>query len=387
MRGRAGSAPCTSVADARRVALRALLRIETEGAYANLVVPTALGRAQLSDRDRNFATDLVYGVTRMRRALDAAIDPHLRAPVEAEVRSALRLGAYQLLFLGTPAHAAVSATVGVAPLRARGLANAVLRRVAESGWPDDLDEATRLSYPDWIVEQMVADWGRDDALAALTAMNEPATATRRDDGYVQDEASQWVAKMIGATPGQRIADVCAAPGGKATLLAQGVGSHGVVVALDRAPARVGLVVENARTTKATAVRPLVGDATTPPLRAGSFDHVLVDAPCSGLGVLRRRPDARWRVAPADPEDLASLARSILLASAALVREGGTLTFSVCTTTAAETSAVDRWAAESLAGFEALEPPGAPWRGHERGAVLLPQDAGTDGMYVLRLGRP
>lgn len=375
------------MADTRRIALRALLRIDTDGAYANLVVPAETGRARLSDRDRNFVTDLVYGTTRMRRALDAAIDAHLRGPVEPEVRAALRLGAYQLLILQTPAHAAVSATVSVVPLRARGLANAVLRRVAEARWPDRLDDATRLSYPDWIVERMVADWGREEALAALAAMNEPAEATMRSDGYVQDRASQWVADSIPAAPGQRVADVCAAPGGKATMLGQRVGPDGVVAALDRAPGRVGLLVENARTTRTTALRPLVGDATAPPLRAGSFHHVLVDAPCSGLGVLRRRPDARWRVQPTDPGELAALARTMLLAAAPLVAAGGTLTYSVCTTTATETAHIDDWAADVLAGFTAVEPPGRPWRAHGRGAILLPHDAGTDGMFVLRLARP
>ncbi|HVE93602.1 MAG TPA: transcription antitermination factor NusB [Acidimicrobiales bacterium] len=375
------------MADTRRIALRALVRIDTEGAYANLVVPAAIGRTRLSDRDRHFVTDLVYGTTRMRRALDAAIDPHLRGPVEPEVRAALRLGAYQLLFLQTPAHAAVSATVGVVPLRARGLANAVLRRVAETGHANASDDATRLSYPDWVVERLVAEWG-DDALAALEAMNVPAETTVRADGYVQDKASQWVAESIPARPGEFVADVCAAPGGKATILGHRVGREGKVVALDRAPARVGLIAQNARTTKARAVRAAVGDATAPPLRAGAFHHVLVDAPCSGLGVLRRRPDARWRVRPTDPADLAQLAKRILAASAPLVAPGGTLTYSVCTFTHAETSDVDEWAAGALSEFAVLDPPGSPWRRHGRGgAVLLPQDAGTDGMFILRLGRP
>ncbi len=157
---------------ARRVALEALARVEDGGAYANLVVPSILDRAGLRSDDRGLVTDLVYGTTRMRRACDAAVDRFLVTDPEPVARRALRMGAYQLLFRGVPPHAAVGATVGAVPKRARGFVNAVLRRVADAGgdvaWPDD---ATRLSYPDWVVERLVADLGRDDALGALAAMN------------------------------------------------------------------------------------------------------------------------------------------------------------------------------------------------------------------------
>jgi len=131
----------------------------------------------------------------------------------------------------------------------------------------------------------------------------------------------------------------------------------------------------------------VGDATAPPMRPASFDHVLVDAPCSGLGVLRRRADARWRVQPADPGQLGALARRMLAAAATLVGSGGSLTYSVCTMTREETIEVDEWASVSLDGLGLIDPPGPPWRPHGRGAVLLPHDADTDGMYLLRLVRP
>jgi 16S rRNA (cytosine967-C5)-methyltransferase len=189
--------------------MQALARID-EGGFANLVVPELLATSRLSQRDRAFATALVYGVTRMRRALDLLVDRFVMRPLDGATRNALRLGAHQLHHLGTPAHAAVSATVAVAPPRSRGLVNAVLRRVAEAPvtWPDD---ATRLSYPDWVVDRLVEDLGEADALAALSQMNEPAAATVRDDGYTQDLASQWVATAVGAGPGERVADLCAAP--------------------------------------------------------------------------------------------------------------------------------------------------------------------------------
>jgi 16S rRNA (cytosine967-C5)-methyltransferase len=132
--------------------------------------------------------------------------------------------------------------------------------------------------------------------------------------------------------------------------------------------------------------PVVGDGRRPPLVAGAFDRVLLDAPCSGIGVLRRRPDARWRLDPDAIDELAALQRELLAAAAPLVRPGGVLVYSVCTLTDAETVAVDEWAATALADLVALDPPAAPWRAHGRGALLLPQAAGTDGMYVLTLRR-
>ncbi|HET6809638.1 MAG TPA: transcription antitermination factor NusB [Acidimicrobiales bacterium] len=368
---------------ARRVAVEALLRID-EGAYANLVVPAVIGRSRLAERDRALATELAYGGTRMRRACDFLVDRFLRGPVEGPVRVVLRMGAYQLHWMGLPPHAVVSTTVECAPRRARGLVNAVLRRVADAGpveWPDP---AIELSYPDWIVQRLSADLGGEAARAALEQMNRPPAVTVRADGYVQDRASQWVAGYVPVEAGDIVADVCAAPGGKATALAHRGPS--VVAALDVREGRAGLVRENAARVGATSVGAVVGDGTRAPLRRGAFDRVLVDAPCSGLGVLRRRPDARWRVESDAPGRLQQLQQRLLAEAAALVRPGGTLVYSVCTLTAEETVGVDAWAEVTLPSFGALAPPGDPWRGHGRGALLLPQDADTDGMFVLGLER-
>ncbi|MCB1251503.1 MAG: hypothetical protein KDB36_18960 [Acidimicrobiales bacterium] len=370
----------------RGLAVDALDRID-EGAYANLVLPPMLDRSGLDQRDRHFVTELVYGATRRRRALDHLVDAHLRRPPDRTTRSVLRLGAYQLLELGTPPHAAVGQTVSVAPERTKGLVNAVLRKVATTvgqgsiRWPS---LGVELSYPDWVVDRLVTDLGRADAEAALAAMNEAPVVTTRADGYVQDEASQWVAAAVDARPGLRVADLCAAPGGKATAMA---GDGAFVVAADARPGRAALVAANARKLGcAERVAVVVADGTAPPLPPASVDRVLVDAPCSGLGVLRRRPDARWRVSPGDVEDLAALQVALVRAAAPLVRPGGLLVYSVCTLTEAETVGVDRRAAEALAEFEALTPLGAPWRPHGRGSLLLPHDAGTDGMFVVRLRR-
>lgn len=383
--GRSATPTSGPVPDARRVAVEALVRIDQDGAYANLVLPKLLERSKLSERDRAFATQLVYGTVRARRKCDWFVDRFALGDLDPHVRAALRLGTYQLRVLGTPAHAAVSATVDTVPRRARGLVNAVLRKVAdaEDAWPS---EAVRLSYPDWVLDRLTADLGPDDALGALEAMNGAAAAVERPDGYTQDQASQWVAHAVGAQRGELVLDLCAAPGGKATALAQ-VGA--VVVAADRRPARVGLMVGNrARVHLDPAQLPaLVADGLHPPFAPGSFDRVLVDAPCSGLGSLRRRPDARWRLDQDAPARLAELQRGLLSAAAPLVRPGGTLVYSVCTLTEAETTAVADDFAASHPDWSHADVPGAPWRPWGTGALLLPQAAGTDGMALFTWRAP
>lgn len=361
----------------RALALEALGRIE-DGAYANLVVPAMLSSSDLDERDRHLVTSLVYGTTRMRRACDHLVRPHLRHDPRPEVLDALHLGAYQLAFLGTPAHAAVSTTVDLVHERARGFVNAVLRKVAAEvaagiRWPEG--PGVRLSYPDWIVDELTALFGAAAAEAALLQMDEPATVTERDDGYVQDRASQWVAAAVAAQPDERILDLCAAPGGKATAMAA---AGADVVAADARPGRCRLIASNVRRLGAAVTAIVAADGRQAPFRPGTFDKVLLDAPCTGLGVLRRRPDARWRVTPDDVHSLARLQRRLLDAAVALTRPGGTIVYSVCTLSEEETLGVDR------PDLEALEPPPAPFRPAGRGAFLLPQAAGTDGMYLLRL---
>lgn len=368
---------------ARRVALDALVRIDEDDAYANLILGPVLDRSGLDDpRDRGLVTDLVYGTTRMRRACDALVAPFVNRPLDPPVRAALRLGAYQIHLAGIPAHAAVSATVGAVPNKVRGFVNAVLRRVAEvqPSWPD---EATRLSYPDWIVERLRADLGEERAIRALEQMNRAPRVHRRPDRYTQDLASQWVVELVEAGEGDRVADLCAAPGGKATALSA---AGAWVAATDLRAGRVGLVVSNIETTGARHVAVAVADALAPPFAAGSLDRVLVDAPCSGLGVLRRRADARWRIGSGDVGELADLQRRIVDTAADLVRPGGLLVYSVCTLTSEETLGVDDHLAATRPDLEPLDPPGDPWIPWGRGGLLLPQAADTDGMMVLRLRR-
>ena len=360
--------------NAREVAYEALLRIDHEGAYANLVVPALLDRSSLSDQDRRFVTDLVYGTTRMRRACESLVERFVLTEPDPEVRTLLRLGAYQLAFGGTAPHAAVGETVELAHPKVRGFVNAILRRVAgaEKVWPDD---ASRLSYPDWIVDRFVAELGEFEGFAALECMNEPPPVHERADGYIQDRASGWVADLVGAVAGERVLDVCSAPGGKATAMAS---TGALVIAADLQAHRAALVADNAHRI-GYDIPVVVADGTLPPFREKSFDRVLIDAPCSGLGALRRRPDARWRISEQDIVDLTGIQRRLLDVTAPLVRPGGVLVYSVCTITAAES--IDHPTPD---GFEVItDDVGDEWTSFGKGFRILPQDADTDGMVIIR----
>jgi 16S rRNA (cytosine967-C5)-methyltransferase len=428
------------LASARLAALDALVRID-EGAYAHVVLPAMLGQTRLDDRDRAFVTELVYGTVRSQRRVDDLLARVVQRPLkrlDPPVRAALRLGAYQLVH-EVPAHAAVGETVNAVVARsprARGFVNANLRALTRLGppWPEPTAMAVALSYPDWLVARLTRELGSETALDTLTAMNEPGAVTLRSNPLVttadaaraeleaagvhvergelvpdalvvrglgdpgrlalvrdgratpQDQGSQAVVAVLAPEPGERIADLAAAPGGKATAIGERVGATGSVVALDVDAGRVRLIDGAVTRLDLANVFPVVGDAATPPLIPATFDRVLLDAPCSGIGVLRRRPDARWRLREDSIAQLAGLQVRLLAAAAALVRPEGVLVYAVCTMTAEETAGVDEWAAAHLPGFVPLAPPAVPWQPWGRGALLLPQAAGTDGMYVLALRR-
>jgi 16S rRNA (cytosine967-C5)-methyltransferase len=414
----------------RDVALAALERVDA-GAYANLALPGLLRRTTLSPSDRAAATDLVYGSLRMRAALDFALAPLSRQPLdrlEPLVLRGLRLGAYALLFGGTAPHAAVAETVGaVARAGHRGQAgyvNAVLRRLAAAppAWPDpDRDPVgwatTRGSHPAWIVEETLARLGpeemralveadntrpevslratpgrvgRDELLAELAAAGVSARpsplspdcvllergdpgrlpAVREGRAVVQDAASALIAPAVGAGPGDLVADLAAGPGGKAGHLAA-LGTR--VLAVELHPGRARLVAETARRLgMADRLHTVVGDGRRPPLRPASADAALVDAPCTNLGSLRRRPEARWRHGPEDLPELVELQLELLEAAADVVRPGGTVLYSVCTWTGAETDGV---VAELLERREELR--------LDETRQLWPHRDGADGMFLAR----
>ena len=368
----------------RSVALSALMRIDHDGAYANLVLPALLSRSKLSDPDRRFVTELVYGTTRMRRACDAVIDRFIMSEPDDATRTLLRLGAYQLVFAGVAPHAAVSATVDLASRKTSGFVNAVLRKVSTVTmiWPND---AVRLSYPDWISARFHAEMSVDDAVAALERMNVPSPVSTRADGYVQDESSQWVAAAVGAHRGEIVLDLCAGPGGKATALAS---CGATIIGADLQPTRAGLVAKNAE--RMGYHLPVVAaDGLTPPFLASSFDRVLLDAPCSGLGALRRRADARWRITSQDVVELVALQKRLLAAAVPLVKPGGVLVYSVCTITAAESiehGTPNGFDVVGRDGDHDLPSLGDEWSDFGIGQRVLPHRADTDGMVLIRYRR-
>ena len=351
------------VSPARRVAFAVLLRVFEDGAYADRALRSE--SAGLDERDRALARQLVYGSVQRVRTLDHAIETLGRRPVrklDPPVRAALRLGCYQLAFLdGVPRYAAVNESVELVRAarleRAVSFTNAVLRRLADGarGLCVSLPESTpaeaalRHSYPDWVAETWWRELGADEARALMTAQNaEPETAVRLVRGSVdgtedplvpgawvvdrvdeqavaegrvwpQSRASQLVGHVVGSLRGERTLDLCAAPGGKATML------DGEVVAVEVDEARAAQLAETARRLGATGVRVVVADGRDLPPELEGFDRALVDAPCSGLGVLAPRPDLRWRAEP-----LPELQLELLRAAIARVRPGGTVVYSTCT---------------------------------------------------------
>lgn len=368
--------------EARGLAAELVRRVVHEGAYANILWGHLLDRSSLAGRERALATDLAYGTIRRKGSCEWLTGRFLDRRPPRTVHALLLVGAYQIQFSAVPAHAAVSLTVEATPKRWKPLVNAVLRKVAnrDDSWPD---LATELSYPQWILDVLGRDLGEQDALDALRAMNDAPAPRSRNDGYIQDLSSEWVADAVEVAEGSTVVDLCAAPGGKATALAN---RKMRVLAVDRSRARLALVTENARRVGYASLPVTQADGRHPPLRRQRAGAVLVDAPCSGLGALRRRPDARWRVEPHDVEELAALQGQLLAAAADLVQPGGLLVYSVCTLTDEETTQVHGAVAGALDGWEVLQPP-RRWRQWGSGAAVLPQDHGTDGMYLLRLRRP
>ena len=414
------AARAANVGPARAAAFEVLLRVFEEDAYADRAFRSAA--TKLDDRDRALAQRLAFGAVQRVRTLDHAIETLGRRPVrrlDPPVRAALRLAAYQLGFVeGVPRYAAVNETVELVRRarleRAVAFTNAVARRLADgiapllAALPDFTPAEAGLahSYPDWMAETWWRDLGPHEALALMRALNEPIpTVVRLVRGEVdgmpdpdvpgawqvdrvdevalaagriwpQSAASQLVGLAVGARDGERTLDLCAAPGGKATMLA------GDVVAVEVNEARARELEANARRLGVSNVEVVVADGRALPADLTGFDRALVDAPCSGLGVLNRRPDLRWRAAP-----LPELQLELLRAAAERVRPGGTIVYSVCTIDADESEAVVD--ASGLEVDASLAEEWPQFRHPRRPEFLqtLPHVHRTAGFFVARLNAP
>ena len=430
----------------RAAAIKSLTRWQRDAKYINLELDASLDRASLTANDRALYAALTYGVCERAITLDMQIARLTGRPtssIDAETLAALRVGLYQIYFMDRiPPHAAVNETVSVSPARSRGLVNAALRRALREGSELVLPEndggveylSALHSIPRWMVESWMRDYP-DNAAALCAAANRKPPVTLRvntlrikadellarltdtgisaspnalcpdmidiesagvaiselygyREGYfiVQDAASRMCVKVLDPKPHERVADVCAAPGGKSLSCSIDMGDLGEVHAFDLHDNKLGLLRESAQRLGISSITTAARDARVPdPALAGRIDRVLCDVPCSGLGVIAKKPDIRYKN-ESDTAKLPEVQTAILLASADYVKRGGVLVYSTCTLRRAENDDV---VAEFLRRREDFVP--EPFAVGEISATdgtltLMPHMHGTDGFYIAKLRR-
>lgn len=432
----------------RELALDGLLQVEKSGAYSNLLLNSLIEKNKVEGKNTGLLTEIVYGTIQRREALDFYLQPFLKKKPEQWVKILLRLSLYQMLFLDrVPAHAVIHEAVEIAKKRGHqgiaSLINGVLRSVQRQGVPSletISDPAERLavetSHPKWLVQEWIEEYGIDAARKmckvnmlppvptarvnvskttveeALAILKEEGIEARRgelaedailiekgnvahtrafQDGFlsIQDESSMLVARALGPEQGDDVLDSCAAPGGKTTHIAERLHGTGRVLSLDLHPHKVKLIRQQTNRlglsnvdTKAMDARK-VGEAFQPE----SFDKILVDAPCSGFGVIRRKPDIKLGKQPEDSKRLSHIQLAILREVAPLLKRGGRLVYSTCTIEKTENENVMQQFLQSHPEFEwdtsmkerlpkALEP-----YTHDGQVQILPHYFATDGFYI------
>lgn len=447
-----GTADINSPETPRDVALDILNRVE-EGAWAGELLQRRLGGVGFDDTDRSFITELVYGTLRRRGELDFALEHFCDQPLDRldrPVRNILRMGAYQVMYMKVPSYAACNESVNLmkrtGPARAAGLVNGVLRSLirgrGDIPYPDRDREPARWisvteSHPPWMVERWLREMGFDATLALCRRNNERAPLhlranslrispgelmQRMNDGdhevtrcglaphalnyvgggspfdtteyqqglfSVQSEGSQLGVLALGVEPGMRILDACAGRGGKTAYIAELLAASGEILAIDVHPFKLEVLKREFRRLGLDRIQTLAADVTRPPCDTGEFDLVLVDAPCSGVGVLRRYPEARWQKGPELLEQMPELQSEILASAAGLVKPGGHVVYCTCSLFREENEDV---ILDFLARHDEFNhgefPKGfADVQGRARGMVqLLPHVHETDGFFISRLRR-
>ena len=429
---------------ARKAALDTLVRVDRDGAYSNLALSSAL--ENLTQADSAFASALVYTTLERQITIDYHLSLYLTQPIRKlrpEVRAALRMGASQILFMDrVPDSAAVNESVTLMrqskkTAYAAGLVNAVLRRVAQGGLriPEgDSDEARSVRYacPVWLVRLWTESYGRADADAIMAsslgetptvvrvntlkttpdalaaALAEEGVRTKRFDGlpnalilekcgaperltafqnglfHVQDAASQYCCEALDAQPGQTVYDVCAAPGGKSFTLCEEMENTGSVRAFDLYPQRVQLIESGAERLGIRNLRAAVHDAAVPDADRPKADRVLCDVPCSGLGVIAKKPEIRHK-APQEIDKLQDIQYDILCISAAYLKKGGRLVYSTCSLNPRENEDVVRRFLGTHPSFCTVPVlSGTDKRVTDDMCTLLPHRSHSDGFFITAL---
>ena len=368
-------------AAARQLTLRALLEWEKGRSFSDEILHTLFERQRLTPLDRAFAMETFFGTLRNLMRLDFLIERLREGALDAGTRAVLRLGLYQIFQMRTAAHAAVNETVELGG-HARGLVNAVLRRALRE--KEALEAAleaaplsVRTSHPEFLIERWNAEFGTDATQRLCAWNNQPAEVHVRANGlkvttgellratpeatpspahplmlkvphlpfawiahglcYVQDPSTLLACELLDPQPGERVLDACAAPGGKTTYLAQLMQNEGEIIACDLYESRVARLRENLERLGVTNTKALVYDCMRagPPLAPGSFDRILIDAPCSNTGVIRRRVDVRWRLTDEDFVRMPAQQLALIRRCAPLLKPGGTLVYSTCSLEAEE----------------------------------------------------
>lgn len=433
----------------RRIALEALMDVESEGAFSTLTLDKRLRETKLSDEDRRLTTALFYGAIERKLTLDFALAQCMqRPPEDILTRVNLRMAALQILFMDIPDYAACGEAVAMTRYKGREalcpLVNAVVRELSRKkdtlAWPEDPVErlSVMASAPQWMVERLIAEWDFATAEAflnyhpqerfscvrtnlmlsnpqevekALTAQGmrcqssqipgvwrvtggSPADTEefRRGLFSVQGEASMLAVLALGVKGGMQVLDACAAPGGKACQIGEIMNGSGRVHAMDVRQHRVNLIEAQARRLKLENIRPRIGNATDPiPSMEGTLHAVLVDAPCSGLGVVHAKPDIKYNITQDALADLPVKQLAILEACARSVRPGGVLVYSTCTVLRAENQDVvaaflKKHPEFVLAGLAERMPEAFAAKVQDGMLSLHPQEDGTDGFFIARMER-
>ncbi|MDQ6623051.1 MAG: methyltransferase domain-containing protein [Verrucomicrobiota bacterium] len=386
---------------ARAVALAALNEWRRGRQFAENILARLLAQHSLGNSDRAFTRELCYGVLRNLTLLDFWIEQLRRGRLDHASRDLLRLGLYQIFFLETPEHAAVFETVELSGRRSRGLINGIMRSALRQrdqlrAAAENAPASVRFSHPEFLIVRWMKNFGEEAALALCAWNNQPAPiyarardsrefmrvnelptdAIARGEVYIQDPSTALACELLAPQPNELILDACAAPGGKTAFLALMMQETGRIVACDRDPARLKRLRENLdRLGVANAEVVQVDWLASPALATQGFDRILVDAPCSNTGVMRRRIDVRWRLAPDDLVGLPNEQLAIVRAVLPFLKPGGTLVYSTCSIEPEENEQVVQLLLREF-----------PFLRLEREQSSLPFRDHFDGAFAARLAR-